>query len=164
MGPHRKHEPAWRLFVHEVRNSAPAEAGGGAIVNTSSGAGVIGIKGGSVYAAAKHGIIGLTKSAALGYAAQNIRVNAVVPGFIATSMMDRFTGCKAEGWEKIISEDPIGRVGRPEEILKGNGNSGGWRCGLTSANRCRDCGSGSQYSRGRAGAGSRSGTDSSCGF
>ncbi|MES2459359.1 MAG: SDR family oxidoreductase [Armatimonadota bacterium] len=90
--------------------------GGGAIVNTSSGAGVIGIKGGSAYAAAKHGIIGLTKSAALDYAAQNIRVNAVAPGYIATAMMDRFTGGKAEGWEKITSEEPIGRVGKPEEI------------------------------------------------
>jgi NAD(P)-dependent dehydrogenase (short-subunit alcohol dehydrogenase family) len=90
--------------------------GGGAIVNTSSGAGVIGIKGGGAYAASKHAIIGLTKSAALDYAAQNIRVNAVAPGYIATSMMDRFTGGKAEGWEKITSEEPIGRVGQPEEI------------------------------------------------
>jgi NAD(P)-dependent dehydrogenase (short-subunit alcohol dehydrogenase family) len=80
------------------------------------GAGVIGIKGGSVYAAAKHGIIGLTKSAALDYAAQNIRINAVAPGYIATSMMDRFTCGKAEGWDKITAEEPIGRVGRPKEI------------------------------------------------
>ena len=90
--------------------------GGGAIVNTSSGAGVIGIKGGGAYAASKHAIIGLTKSAALDYAAQNIRINAVAPGYIATSMMDRFTGGKAEGWEKITAEEPIGRVGQPEEI------------------------------------------------
>jgi NAD(P)-dependent dehydrogenase (short-subunit alcohol dehydrogenase family) len=90
--------------------------GGGAIVNTSSGAGVIGIKGGGVYAAAKHGVIGLTKSAALDYAAQNIRINVVAPGYIATPMMDRFTGGKPEGWEKITSEEPIGRVGKPEEI------------------------------------------------
>lgn len=90
--------------------------GGGRIVNTSSGAGVIGIKGGGAYAASKHGVIGLTKSAALDYAAQNIRINAVAPGYIATPMMDRFTGGGAEGWEKITSEEPIGRVGRPEEI------------------------------------------------
>ena len=90
--------------------------GGGAIVNTSSGAGVIGIKGGAAYAGSKHGVIGLTKSAALDYAAQNIRINAVAPGYIATPMMDRFTGGTAEGREKVVSEEPIGRAGRPEEI------------------------------------------------
>src|SRR5213080_402165 len=70
--------------------------GGGAIVNTSSGAGVIGIKGGGAYAASKHGVIGLTKSAALDYAGQNIRINVVAPGYVATPMMDRFTGGTAE--------------------------------------------------------------------
>lgn len=90
--------------------------GGGAIVNTSSGAGVIGIKGGAAYAASKHGVIGLTKSAALDYAGQNIRINAVAPGYIATPMMDRFTGGTDEGWAQVVSEEPIGRAGRPEEI------------------------------------------------
>lgn len=90
--------------------------GGGAIVNVSSGAGVIGIKGGGAYSAAKHGIIGLTKSAALDYAAQNIRVNAVAPGYIATAMMDRFTGGTDEGRAKVVSEEPIGRMGQPAEI------------------------------------------------
>ena len=90
--------------------------GGGAIVNVSSGAGVIGIKGGGAYSAAKHGIIGLTKSAALDYAGQNIRVNCVAPGYIATAMMERFTGGTAEGRAKVFSEEPIGRMGEPEEI------------------------------------------------
>ena len=90
--------------------------GGGAIVNTSSGAGVIGIKHNPAYTAAKHGVIGLTRAAALDYAAQNIRVNAVCPGYIDTPMMGRFTGGTAEGRAKVISEEPIGRMGTPEEI------------------------------------------------
>jgi NAD(P)-dependent dehydrogenase (short-subunit alcohol dehydrogenase family) len=90
--------------------------GGGAIVNTSSGAGVIGIKGSPAYTAAKHGVIGLTRAAALDYAAQNIRINAVCPGYIETPMMNRFTGGTAEGRAKVISEEPIGRMGKAEEI------------------------------------------------
>jgi NAD(P)-dependent dehydrogenase (short-subunit alcohol dehydrogenase family) len=92
------------------------EQGGGAIVNTSSGAGVIGIKGSPAYTASKHGVIGLTRAAALDYAAQNIRVNAICPGYIATPMMDRFTGGTPEGRAKVIAEEPIGRMGTPEEI------------------------------------------------
>ena len=90
--------------------------GGGAIVNTSSGAGVIGIKGSPAYTAAKHGVIGLTKAAALDYAAQNVRINAVCPGYIDTPMMGRFTGGTPEGRAKVIAEEPIGRMGRAEEI------------------------------------------------
>jgi NAD(P)-dependent dehydrogenase (short-subunit alcohol dehydrogenase family) len=91
------------------------KSGGGAIVNTSSGAGVIGIKNSPAYTAAKHGVIGLTRAAALDYAAQNIRINAVCPGYIDTPMMDRYTG-GAEGRAKVISEEPVGRMGTPEEI------------------------------------------------
>ncbi len=90
--------------------------GGGAIVNTSSGAGVIGIKGSPAYTAAKHGVIGLTKAAALDYAAQNVRINAVCPGYIETPMMDRFTGGTPEGRAKVVAEEPAGRMGKPEEI------------------------------------------------
>src|SRR5205814_5191486 len=89
---------------------------GGAIVDTASGAGIIGIKGSPAYTAAKHGVIGLTRAAALDYAAQNIRINAVCPGYIDTPMMDRFTGGTPEGRAKVISEEPIGRMGKPEEI------------------------------------------------
>jgi NAD(P)-dependent dehydrogenase (short-subunit alcohol dehydrogenase family) len=90
--------------------------GGGAIVNTASGAGVKGFAGQAAYAAAKHGVVGLTKSAALDYASQNIRINAVCPGIIATPMMDRFTGGTHEGEQRVITQEPIGRMGKPEEI------------------------------------------------
>ncbi len=96
---------------HEL--SQMVRQGGGVIVNTSSGAGVRGVAGGASYTASKHAIIGLTKAAALDYARQNIRVNAVLPGNIETPMMDRFTGGDIQ---KAIDLEPVGRLGKPEEI------------------------------------------------
>jgi NAD(P)-dependent dehydrogenase (short-subunit alcohol dehydrogenase family) len=96
------------------------QRGGGAIVNTSSGAGVKGFEGQAAYVAAKHGVVGLSKAAALDYAPQNIRINAVCPGIIDTPMMDRFGGGTPEGKEKELASaaaaQPIGRAGKSEEI------------------------------------------------
>jgi len=89
--------------------------GGGVVVNTLSGAGIRGVAGGSAYAASKHAIIGMTKSAALDHAKSKIRVNAVLPGNIETPMMDRFTGGEIQ---KAIDLEPVGRLGKPEEIAE----------------------------------------------
>lgn len=102
---------------HEI--AAMLKNGGGAIVNNSSVAGLIGFPGAALYVASKHAVIGLTKSTALEYATQGIRVNAVSPGGIETPMFDRFTeGLGTDGRNQIAALHPIGRTGQPEEIAE----------------------------------------------
>jgi NAD(P)-dependent dehydrogenase (short-subunit alcohol dehydrogenase family) len=100
---------------HEV--TAMLKSGGGSIINTSSIAGHIGMANMSLYIAAKHAVEGLTKTAALEYAKQGIRVNAVAPAVIATDMVTRFTGGGSdEAMSYMASLHPIGRVGQVDEI------------------------------------------------
>jgi NAD(P)-dependent dehydrogenase (short-subunit alcohol dehydrogenase family) len=96
---------------------AMLKTGGGSIVNTSSIAGHIGMAGVSVYMATKHAVEGLTKSAALEYAKQGIRVNAVAPAAIVTDMIDRFAGGEnSEQGKAFAALHPVGRMGRAEEV------------------------------------------------
>lgn len=104
----------WWCMKHQI--PAMLSAGGGAIVNCSSIAGVVGFPDTPAYVASKHGVIGLTKAAALEYATQNIRVNAICPGVIQTPMIDRFTKDDAAAKASLAAAAPMERVGRPEEI------------------------------------------------
>ena len=90
--------------------------GGGAIVNTSSVAGHIGLAGASVYIGTKHAVEGLTKAAALEFGKQGIRINAVAPAVIETDMVDRFAGKEGPMREYLASLHPIGRTGQTREI------------------------------------------------
>ena len=92
--------------------------GGGAIVNTASIAGLVGLRGTCAYVAAKHGVTGLTKAAALEYAGMGIRVNAVCPGYIHTPLTQPLFD-RNEGMEdQVISRHPLGRLGEPQEIAE----------------------------------------------
>ncbi len=92
------------------------KSGGGAIVNTASVAGLVGAPKMAAYAASKHAVLGLTKSAAVEYGRKNIRVNAVCPGVIQTAMYDRAVQADPQVAAAIEQLHPVGRIGRPEEV------------------------------------------------
>lgn len=94
------------------------KVGGGAIINTSSGAGLIGVARFSNYVAAKHGVIGLTKAAALEYITQGIRINAICPGTARSQMVDDWMQGSAEAEASVAALHPIGRIAGPEEIAE----------------------------------------------
>ncbi|MRR06428.1 MAG: SDR family oxidoreductase [Deltaproteobacteria bacterium] len=104
----------WNCMKYELRRMR--EQGRGAIVNNSSIGGLVGIAGRGVYHASKHGVLGLTKSAALEYASRGIRVNAVCPGTIDTPMVADMLANEPNAMKDILRDQPIGRLGRPEEI------------------------------------------------
>lgn len=104
----------WSCMKYELRQMR--EQGSGAIVNCSSLGGLVGIAGRGVYHASKHGVLGLTKSAALEYASRGIRINAVCPGIIETPMVTGMLVSEPEPMKELMKEQPIGRLGRPEEI------------------------------------------------
>jgi NAD(P)-dependent dehydrogenase (short-subunit alcohol dehydrogenase family) len=109
----------WLCMKYEIPQML--KQGKGAIVNTASILGVVGFATASAYTAAKHGLIGLTQAAALEYAAQGIRINAVCPGFIETPMvMQRGVeaGLHPEAYQQIAALHPIKRLGKPEEIAE----------------------------------------------
>ena len=99
---------------HELRQMR--EQGSGAIVNCSSLGGLVGLPSRAAYHASKHGVIGLTKSAALEYAPRGVRINAVCPGTIDTPMVADMLDTEPDAMKEIMREQPIGRLGRSSEI------------------------------------------------
>jgi NAD(P)-dependent dehydrogenase (short-subunit alcohol dehydrogenase family) len=106
----------WLCMKYEIPQML--QQGGGAIVNTASGAGLVGSAAFPIYDASKHGVVGLTKSAALQYAKRGIRGNAVCPGVIRTPMSQQGIDANPQFEESAITRNPSGRFGKPEEIAE----------------------------------------------
>lgn len=103
----------WRCMRHEVAQMR--RQGGGAIVNTASIGGLVGLPFSSAYTASKHGVVGLTRVAAADYAADNIRINAVCPGYAETPMTEETLSRRGD---RILGRVPMQRPGRPEEVAE----------------------------------------------
>jgi NAD(P)-dependent dehydrogenase (short-subunit alcohol dehydrogenase family) len=103
----------WLCMQYEIRQML--EQGACAIVNTASRAGIRGVAGSGIYSATKHGVVGLTKSAALECAAAGVRINAILPGLVATPMM---TGAAPEYLEMVLQRQPGRRAAAPQEIAE----------------------------------------------
>ncbi|MBA4275823.1 SDR family oxidoreductase [Flavobacterium sp.] len=104
----------WNFMKYELQQMR--KQGNGVIVNNSSLGGLVGVPGRAAYHASKHGILGMTKSAALEYASQGIRINAVCPGIILTPMVESMLVNEAEAMDVLIQQLPIKRLGKAEEI------------------------------------------------
>lgn len=118
----------WNCMKAELTHMVK-QGSGGAVVNCSSIGGIVGSPGRSAYSASKHAIIGLTKSAAIEYAAQGIRINAICPGIFKTPMSAQVTqNYDPEIVSKMLAQAPIGRFGEPEEIA----DAVLWLCGPAS--------------------------------
>ncbi len=117
----------WLCMKHEIPHMLKQESG--SIVNCASIAGLVGFANLPAYTASKHGVIGLTRTAALEYARQGLRINAVCPGVIDTPMVQRFTQGNAEALDQLTSGEPVGRLGKPEEI----GDAVIWLCSPRSS-------------------------------
>ncbi len=105
----------WLCIKHEIVQFL-AQGSGGAIVNTASIAGLVGTRGGIAYCASKHGVVGMTRSAALDFSKKGIRVNAVCPGIIETPMLERMAAERGLGLDAYAALEPVGRLGEPREI------------------------------------------------
>jgi NAD(P)-dependent dehydrogenase (short-subunit alcohol dehydrogenase family) len=104
----------WLCLKYEI--PVMLKQGGGSIVNCASLTGLVGFPNVAAYCASKHGVLGLTKAASLEYAKSGIRINAVCPGVIDTEMADRFAGGNPDVLAYLASLEPVGRLGKPEEV------------------------------------------------
>lgn len=106
----------WLCMKYEIPQML--KVGGGAIVNTSSIVGLRGLEFRAPYVAAKHGVVGLTRAAALEYAEEGIRVNALCPGAIRTPAVERLLAANPDSESQVIAQEPVGRFGTPEEVAE----------------------------------------------